>query len=354
MNKSRQSLFAVALLCSSMLLAACGQTGNSSAPASVTPTTSSETPATTSTPTTSSATPVVNKFRSYTGDQFLAETWTNKTVSYQFFSETPNDDTKSYGMAFYACADLYSDGSIYLDVRNYLSCKSTIYYGAWDATKDSDGYTLLKIATLFVKKSDTETVAHKYTYDCPISSTNTFTWTDCKFLLVVGQSYSRNITMTGSATAKYASWDAYHTAVDKISVSVEFDGAMGTSTIKMVGLSNGVAKAFLYSQYNGSTVKAHTWDGGIYTPGIDNSGAATGYSFDFTSVTEVAKKFESTVTSGAASDIAFTASFVNPMTSATVDVTATLSKAGTISIDKDGAAVSSSSSSSSTSSSGSN
>lgn len=331
----KKSLLGIAVLASTMLLAGCGP---------------STTSATTSQPATTSAAPAVNKFRSYTGAQFIAEDYSKKTVAYQFVSQEPYE-IKEYGIGYHVCINLYTDGSLYLDARNFYSSSSWIYYGAWDVTKDSDGYNQLVVAELFENNGQngtgTDCTECKKTATLPESSTGTFSWT--VYINMAPGQYERTITAIGSKTATYDSFEAFHKAVDIISVKTEFIGTNANGTFRVLGLSNGTANAYYYVTYNGSVVRAGKWEGGKYS----NDGVSatlttgTGYTFDFTSVTNVGAKFTTTIASdGTVAPFTFTAK-VSDMSGKLTEVSGSVSKAATIDVKTDGTLITAASSSSS-------
>jgi hypothetical protein len=258
-------------------------------------------------------------------------------------------ETAAWGFAFDLCADLYSDGSVLVDLRNYLSCTSNYYFGAWDLGKDEDGYNFLNVAVLFEGKTTDikgETLEAKSTYTLNESATHTFNWTMNMNIYPGGN--ARTMDLTGSATAKYADFATFHTAVDDPLVKIEFDGAVKdtsgatTGTVKLIGLSNGVANAYYIVDYNGSSVRAGKWEGGKYsTVGASQTNpAGTEVDFDFTEVSAIGVKYSSAVTAGTGSvaatygDIAdFTAKLTTPQGESTVKVTLTKAE---ISVAKDG------------------
>lgn len=337
----KKSLLGIGVLAAAMLLAGCGTPTTSSAAKSSTTastTTTSSAPAATS-EAASTSVAKVNKFRTYTAAQWIAEDFSAKKVSYQFTSSEPFE-IKDYGIGYHVCINLYEDGSILADARNIYSCYSWMYYGAWDAAKDEDGYNQLNVAELFENNGQdgkgTDAVACKKTAVLNESSTGTFAWTFA-INMAPGQ-YARDINTVGSATAKYADFDAFHTAVDIISVKTEFMGTTTSGTVRVLGLSNGVANAYFYVVYGGKTIRAGKWEGGKYANnGVSESSmSGTDYTFDFTGITNCDAKFTSTIAAdGTAADFEFKGG-VAGMTGSVTTITCTVSKVATVDVNIDG------------------
>lgn len=325
------ALTLVGLLAASLILAACGTpTVSSTQPASSSPKSTSSAPiATSSAPTTSSAS--TSKFFTYKGEQFLAEDWDKKTIAYQFVSSAPYQ-IADYNIKVDAMINLYSDGSFLADQRNDKSSQSFWYFGAWAATVE-EGYTTLTVKTLFMKDGEDDTVAHVYSYKLVESSSHTFKWT-FDFAMMVHQ-YFRTVDMEGSATAKYATWADFHAVVDVIEVGLEFEGTVnettsGLTTVRLLGLSNGVGRLYAYLPYSNNLIRLGKWENGVFSTVKDNTnGATTSAKWDFTASTSeiTPASVTTTVSDGTYSDISLAMKWTSNMgTAKTFDVTVTLKK----------------------------
>lgn len=347
----KKSLLMFVLCAAGMLLPSCGKTdsADSEAKKSDTPATEvSEAPATEASEAPATEASKTNPFATYTGEQFASEDFTTKTISHQL-SAGPLNENISYGMAFYINMNLYADGSVKVDLRNYLSCFSTYYYGAWNTKKDEDGFDALNVVLTYIADVNSDgsqtAVAVKTTKLLSSSSDGIYTWTEFTYSKTgTSQMFSGKADLVSEATIKYATDEAFHEAVDQIVVSTQFEAAITSpqaGTLRVIGTSNGDAKAYFAYDYNGTIINLAKWEGGKYSPKMDMSGAINGYTFDFTEVSGVNQKFvveNTTDTDGnvVVGTFEFTATATLPQTTEASTFTATLSYVATPTVDKDG------------------
>ena len=205
------ALSAVMALSMGAFLAACGDSDSS---------TETSTGATSSTDTTdtsddSSESGVELKdYSGYTSDDWLAEDFDSKTISYQFIGEDQDQYTP-------ILLNLYSDGGVYAEHLSaytyYSGMGGNFYYGTWSEEEDEDGNVItieivgsygFLMSTYAVGYYDRSTLGE--TYELYEESDGGYTLS-MSIDLILGK-YTRSAVLSGSTTVTYDSISAFEEA----------------------------------------------------------------------------------------------------------------------------------------------
>lgn len=182
-------------------------------------------------------------------ENWMAEDWSAKTVSYQF---TGNWSLPENNFYYEFCINLYDDGSAAIDQRNTTAGSSYMMYGYWSEENTEDGNEIT-FDTLYVTSlNGTALEAHEYNYVLYEEADGGYSF-GYDFGIIPGQ-YFRTVDVAGSSTATYATFDDFHAAVDVVLESYRFESAEASNDFeaRISIFSNGTATCSLITEYNGA------------------------------------------------------------------------------------------------------
>lgn len=173
----------------------------------------STTPANNTTPADTQApadnTPAGTDWAHYSEDQWTAEDFSGKAISYQFTGEwsLPENDIYDFFLI-----NLYSDGSVLVEQYNPNGI-SYQQFGYWSEENTEDGNEI-SLDTVYCTPNpgDTMLVDHEYHYDLYEESDGGYSF-GYTFGIAAG-AYFRDADVAGSATVVYASVADFHAAMD--------------------------------------------------------------------------------------------------------------------------------------------
>lgn len=170
-------------------------------------------------------------YSSYTSEDWLAEDFDSKTITYQFLG------TDAY-VGNPCIANLYSDGGVCAEHTGYSGTSVTAYYGTWVEEEDEDGYFLtIEIVGCYGYLASTyelgwyDRTSNEEIYTCYQESDGGYTLV-MKVDLAVG-AYTRDASLSGSTTITYstlAAWEEANLVTESDSSDDESEDGTDTST----------------------------------------------------------------------------------------------------------------------------
>lgn len=201
-------------------------------------------------------------FSSYTKEQFLAEDFSSKTISYQLYGVW--DELPDYQMGYGILYNLYEDGSLKVDQVNIYSGGVYSYYGFWEESNGSYGHEI-DADTLYMTDLEGGLMAKAISNVFYEEDNGTYSDT-FNFDLAPGM-YTRSCSISGGSTVAYRSIDEYYEATKKVVALTTYTSteanAMGMNG-QIVLNSDGTMVASLIMEYGGAPTAV--WNApGTYT-----------------------------------------------------------------------------------------